>query len=96
MFTTLNRTTVSHVVAITLAERVFGLLPNGTHEWAKFVTPEELQRAAQAAGLRSTEVVGFRYNPIMNRWWQSSDTSINYGMAAVKPVASSTSAARSR
>ena len=88
----MNRTTVSHVVAITLAERVFGLLPNGTHEWAKFLTPQELEQAAQGAGLRVSEVVGFRYNPLMNRWWQSSDTSINYGIAAVKPsVASPTS-----
>ena len=85
VFTTLNRTVASHVSAITLAERVFGLLPNGTHEWAKFITPKELDQHARAAGLLPTDVTGFRYNPVVNRWWTSSDTSVNYALAAVKP-----------
>ncbi|MCC6918889.1 MAG: bifunctional 2-polyprenyl-6-hydroxyphenol methylase/3-demethylubiquinol 3-O-methyltransferase UbiG [Alphaproteobacteria bacterium] len=81
---TLNRTMKAWALAIVGAEYVLGWLPRGTHEWAKFVTPAELRDALAGTGLSVEELVGLAYNPISDQWKRSSDTDVNYMMAATK------------
>ncbi len=79
---TLNRTLKSFALAIVGAEYVLRWLPRGTHQWDKFVTPEELETAIEKAGLRVTGERGVIYNPFADRWQLSSDTDVNYMLAA--------------
>ena len=82
---TLNRTAKSYALAIVGAEYVLGWLPRGTHEWKKFVTPDELRAELAAAGLGVEETTGVSYNPISDRWSLSRDCGVNYMMVAAKP-----------
>jgi 2-polyprenyl-6-hydroxyphenyl methylase/3-demethylubiquinone-9 3-methyltransferase len=75
---TLNRTLKSFALAIVGAEYVLRWLPRGTHQWDKFVTPEELERAFEAAGLDVTGERGVIYNLLADRWQLSSDMDVNY------------------
>ena len=63
-FSTLNRTPASFALAIVGAEYVLDLVPRGTHEWARFIKPSELDRMARAADLRVTELAGLHYEPL--------------------------------
>ena len=84
--TTLNRTAASLALAILGAEYILGLVPPGTHEWAKFIPPEALSTDLRARGLTVVAETGMRYNPITGRWsWAPNDLSVNYAMVAVKP-----------
>jgi 2-polyprenyl-6-hydroxyphenyl methylase/3-demethylubiquinone-9 3-methyltransferase len=83
---TLNRTLKSFALAIVGAEYVLGWLPRGTHQWDKFVTPNELEIALERAGLRALDEQGVIYNLIADRWQISSDTDVNYMMAAERPA----------
>jgi 2-polyprenyl-6-hydroxyphenyl methylase/3-demethylubiquinone-9 3-methyltransferase len=75
---TINRTLRAFALAIVGAEYVLGWLPRGTHEWDKFVTPEELEEATYAGGLSLSDVSGVVYNPLRDTWTLSRDTSVNY------------------
>lgn len=75
---TINRTLRSAVLAIGMAEYVLRLLPVGTHRWRQFVTPDELEAAAAAAGLVPLERLGMRYLPVLHRARWTRDTSVNY------------------
>ena len=75
---TLNRTLRSLAVAKIGAEYIARLLPAGTHDWRRFVTPAELDRAASAAGLRLVASRGMRFDLRTREWVGSSDLSINY------------------
>lgn len=75
---TLNRTVRSLVVAKVGAEYVLRLLPAGTHDWRRFVTPAELAAAGRSAGLRTTETRGMTFNPLTGRWAESRDLGVNY------------------
>ncbi len=75
---TINRTPRSLVVAKWGAEYVLRLLPPGTHDWRRFVTPAELARHARAAGLRLTDSAGMSFNPFTQRWTASRDLAVNY------------------
>ncbi|RUP21232.1 bifunctional 2-polyprenyl-6-hydroxyphenol methylase/3-demethylubiquinol 3-O-methyltransferase UbiG [Methylobacterium sp.] len=79
---TLNRTLRSFALAIVGAEYVLGWLPRGTHDWEKFVTPDELARAIRAGGLDVTDTVGVVYNPLTDGWRTSRDKAVNYMVAA--------------
>ncbi len=81
---TLNRTLKSFALAIVGAEYVLRWLPRGTHQWDKFVTPEELERAIERAGLQVTGERGVVYNPFADRWQLSSDMDVNYMLVAEK------------
>jgi 2-polyprenyl-6-hydroxyphenyl methylase/3-demethylubiquinone-9 3-methyltransferase len=85
---TLNRTLKSFALAIVGAEYVLRWLPRGTHQWDKFVTPEELETAVENAGLRVTGERGVIFNPLANRWQLSSDMDVNYMLVAAKDGAS--------
>ncbi len=80
---TLNRTLKSFALAIVGAEYVLGWLPRGTHQWDKFVTPNELEIALEQGGLRVENESGVIYNPLADRWQLSSDMDVNYMTVAV-------------
>ena len=79
---TLNRTLKSFALAIVGAEYVLRWLPRGTHQWDKFVTPDELELAFERGGLRVTGERGVVYNPFADRWQLSSDMDVNYMLVA--------------
>jgi 2-polyprenyl-6-hydroxyphenyl methylase/3-demethylubiquinone-9 3-methyltransferase len=83
---TLNRTLKSFALAIVGAEYVLGWLPRGTHQWDKFVTPNELEIALERGGLRVIDETGVIYNLIADRWQISSDMDVNYMLTAGKPA----------
>lgn len=84
-FSTLSRTPKAYVMAVLGAEYVLGLLPRGTHEYARFIKPSELTRMARAANLDCQQIVGMRYQPLTNQYSLDSDTQINYLMACQRP-----------
>ena len=76
---TLNRTSKSYGLAIVAAERILGLAPKGTHDWKKFIKPEELDSALQQAGFKPGRRCGIVFKPLMGAWALSdNDLSINY------------------
>jgi 2-polyprenyl-6-hydroxyphenyl methylase/3-demethylubiquinone-9 3-methyltransferase len=79
---TINRTLKSFALAIVGAEYVLRWLPRGTHQWDKFVTPDELEIAMERAGLRTTDERGVVYNPLADRWSLSRDIDVNYMVLA--------------
>jgi 2-polyprenyl-6-hydroxyphenyl methylase/3-demethylubiquinone-9 3-methyltransferase len=84
-FSTLNRNPKAFALAIVGAEYVLGLLPRGTHEYAKFIRPSELARWGRDAGLALHATRGMEHNPFTRRFWLSGDTSVNYLAACRKP-----------
>src|SRR5690349_3053950 len=83
---TLNRTLKSFALAIVGAEYVLRWLPRGTHQWDKFVTPDELESALDRHGLRVIEDTGVIYQLIADRWQLSDDMDVNYMLTAEKPA----------
>lgn len=75
---TLNRTAKAFALAIVGAEHVLRWLPPGTHEWTKFVTPDEARAAMVGAGLDVEAPVGVSFNPLSDKWSITSDASVNY------------------
>ena len=84
---TLNRTAKAWALAIVGAEYVLGWLPRGTHEFEKFLRPEEIDRPLTAAGLKVAPAQGVSFNPIADQWRLSNDTKVNYMMVAERPAA---------
>lgn len=83
---TLNRNPKSYVMAIIGAEWVMRWLPKGTHEWSKFITPEELYDLIRDAGLNPVDRKGMVFNPVTWSWATSSrDLSVNYVTTSLKP-----------
>ncbi len=85
---TLNRTAKAFALGIVAAEYVLGLLPRGTHEYAKFIRPSELDRWARAAGLELLDLRGLHYDPLRRRAWLADGVDINYLMALRKGTGS--------
>lgn len=82
---TMNRNPKSYMMAIIGAERVMRWLPVGTHDWSKFVTPDELYALIRSAGLDPVDRKGMVFNPLSWRWSLSDrDLSVNYVTASVK------------
>ncbi len=83
---TINRNPKSFAVAILGAEWVMRWLPKGTHEWNKFITPDELYDLIRKAGLDPVDRKGFVFSPVLWTWSMSDkDLSVNYVTAAIKP-----------
>lgn len=83
---TINRNPKSYVMAIIGAEHVMRWLPKGTHEWNKFITPDELFDFLTKAGMEPVDRKGFVFNPLSWSWSISArDLSVNYVTAALKP-----------
>ena len=83
---TINRTVKAWLLAIVGAEYVLRWLPAGTHQWERFVTPDELARYLSRAGLGAAFSEGVVYDPLADRWSLSPDTDVNYMVASAKPV----------
>ena len=85
---TINRNPKSYLFAIVGAEHVMRWLPKGTHEWSKFITPDELYDLLRGAGLEPVDRAGFVFNPVTWSWRLSDrDLSVNYVTASVRPEA---------
>ena len=84
---TLNRTMKAYALAVLGAEYVLGWLPRGTHDWDKFITPEELSALLAAQGLGVTGRTGVSYQILTGQWALSLDTDVNY-MLCVTPHSS--------
>ena len=85
-FSTLNRNPKSFLFAIIGAEYVLNLLPKGTHEYGRFITPAELAAMARDAGLTVTNFTGMTYNPFNKVYALNDDVSVNYIVACRKPA----------
>lgn len=84
---TINRNPKSYAMAIFGAEVVMRWLPRGTHEWNKFITPDELFELLEKAGLTPVDRKGFVFNPLSWNWSISDrDLSVNYVTASTKPA----------
>lgn len=83
-FSTLHRSAKAFMLAIVGAEYVLNMLPRGTHEYAKMIRPSELAATCREAGLDLVGIKGMEYNPITKRYALTTDTSINYMLAARK------------
>lgn len=77
-FSTINRNPKSYLFAIIGAEYALRLLPKGTHDYAKFIRPVELERWLHMANLILKNMRGMNYNPLSKRYWLSHDVSVNY------------------
>lgn len=89
VITTINRTPKSFALAIVGAEYIARIVPAGTHDWGKFLKPEEISRLLECGGeggtMRVAERIGFRYNPLTGAWSTAPrDLDVNYGIIAVK------------
>ena len=82
---TINRNPKSYMMAIVGAEQVMRWLPKGTHDWKKFITPDELFDLLRGAGLDPVDRKGFVFNPILWSWRLSDrDLSVNYVTASIR------------
>jgi len=81
---TLNRTVKSFALAIVGAEYILRWLPRGTHQWDKFITPDELEIALEQSGLRLIGETGVIYNLFADRFQLSTDMDANYMVVAEK------------
>ncbi len=79
---TINRTKRSFALAIVGAEYVLRWLPVGTHDWNKFVTPDELEEAIVAGNLEVFDRQGVVFNPLTDRWSLARDMAVNYMLAS--------------
>jgi len=84
VLSTLNRTLKAYALAIVGAEYILRWLPVGTHQWERFVKPEELALALSAAGLKLTGTEGLIYDPFADEWRLSPDTDVNYFASATR------------
>ncbi|MCG3872423.1 bifunctional 2-polyprenyl-6-hydroxyphenol methylase/3-demethylubiquinol 3-O-methyltransferase UbiG [Psychrobacter sp. Ps7] len=87
VLSTINRNPKSYLFAIVGAEYVLRLLDRGTHDYAKFITPAELDKMAIDAGFTRQDIIGLHYNPLTKRYWLAQNVDVNYMMAVHKPFA---------
>ncbi|WP_050479507.1 bifunctional 2-polyprenyl-6-hydroxyphenol methylase/3-demethylubiquinol 3-O-methyltransferase UbiG [Herbaspirillum rhizosphaerae] len=85
-FSTLNRNPKAYLFAILGAEYLLRMLPKGTHDYAKFITPAELARFIREADLELDGIKGLSYNPLTKLYSINQDTSVNYMVACRKPL----------
>jgi 2-polyprenyl-6-hydroxyphenyl methylase / 3-demethylubiquinone-9 3-methyltransferase len=77
-FSTINRNPKAWLFAVVGAEYLLSLLPKGTHDYAKFIRPSELAGHIRSTSLSLRESKGLQYNPLTQRYWLDTDTSVNY------------------
>ena len=81
---TLNRTFTSYLKAIIGAEYILRWLPVGTHDWNKFLKPEELEKKMLNNNLKTLDIKGLEFNPIISKWKRSDNLSVNYIICSTK------------
>uniref|UniRef100_A0A8D3E8M6 Ubiquinone biosynthesis O-methyltransferase, mitochondrial n=1 Tax=Scophthalmus maximus TaxID=52904 RepID=A0A8D3E8M6_SCOMX len=82
--TTINKTNLSYALGIVVAEQLLRIVPSGTHDWEKFISPVELERLLESNGFSVQSVQGMLYNPASGAWSWTNSTAINYALHAVK------------
>ncbi|MCL4111476.1 UNVERIFIED_CONTAM: hypothetical protein GTU68_002260 [Idotea baltica] len=85
-FSTINRNPKAFAFAIVGAEYVLNMLPKGTHEYAKFIKPSELESWAREADLQLENIIGLSYNPLTQNYKLGDDVGVNYMMCYSKPI----------
>lgn len=83
---TLNKTAKALAAAVIGAEYILRWLPPGTHDWSKFLDPEDVRRPLEGAGMIAEAPVGVVFNPVSGQWKIAGDTSINYMVVARRPA----------
>lgn len=84
-FATINRNPKSYLFAIVGAEHLLGLLPKGTHDYARFIRPSELAGWTRRAGLHTHDISGMLYNPLTQTFSLGRDVDVNYLVHARRP-----------
>ena len=85
MFTaTINRSFISYIKAIIGAEYILRWLPIGTHDWNKFIKPEELEIFLSNEKFITLDITGLKFNPFIKKWNRSKDLSVNYIISSIK------------
>lgn len=85
-FSTINRNPKAYAFAIVGAEYLMKMLPRGTHDYAKFIKPSELDEWARTSGLKLAELKGISYNPFTGLFSQSQNVDVNYMVHYTRPV----------
>lgn len=85
-FSTINRNPKSYLQAVVAAEYLLRLMPRGTHDYGKFITPAELGRLCREAGLEWIGSSGFTYNPLNKKYYLTNRLDVNYMIACRKPA----------
>ena len=85
-FSTINRNPKAYLFAVVGAEYVMKMLPRGTHDYARFIKPSELDQWARAAGMKLVDIKGVTYNPFTGLFSQSQDVDINYMVHYTRPA----------
>ncbi|PHV07505.1 bifunctional 3-demethylubiquinol 3-O-methyltransferase/2-polyprenyl-6-hydroxyphenol methylase [Janthinobacterium sp. BJB412] len=85
-FSTLNRNAKAYLFAVIGAEYLLRMLPKGTHDYDKFITPAELSQFVRSAGLELQGMKGLGYNPLSKLYSLNDDTSVNYMVATSRPL----------
>ena len=86
LFSTINRNPKAYLLAIMGAEYLLRMLPKGTHDYAKFITPAELAGFIRQAGLQLDSIKGMTYNPLTKIYALNQDTDVNYMVACSRPL----------
>ena len=85
-FSTINRNAKAYLFAVIGAEYLLRMLPKGTHDYAKFITPAELAQFVREAGLQVDGLKGLTYNPLTKIYALNHDTDVNYMVACSRPL----------
>ena len=83
-FSTINRNPKAYLMAVLGAEYLLRLLPKGTHDYKRFITPAELSRHARGADLEVDDMTGLHYNPLTRRYWLAPNVDVNYMISTVR------------
>ena len=75
---TINKNLKSYIFAILGAEYILKWLPIGTHDWNKFLTPQNLDNITKKNNFLTDETIGIKFNPVSRKWTKSKDDSVNY------------------
>ncbi|CAL8470929.1 g10471 [Coccomyxa elongata] len=78
IISTINRTPASYAVAIVGAEYIAQVVPKGTHDWSRFITPDELSHLMEGVGLPQVSISGMFMNPVTRKWSLINDVGVNY------------------
>ena len=78
IISTINRNTLSKIATIYIGEKILKWIPEGTHDFNKYIKPEELQEYVLENKLKFSKLKGYIFNPIDSNWYLSKNTSINY------------------
>ncbi|KAL4657455.1 ubiquinone biosynthesis O-methyltransferase, mitochondrial-like [Arapaima gigas] len=82
--TTISKTNLSYALGIVVAENILQIAPKGTHDWEKFISPEDLERVLEASGFQVKSIRGMLFNPLSGAWSWMESTAVNYALYAVK------------